>query len=1129
LAIHEATTGKSSIDYLRTLAQATDLNLSMKEYEKAKSGYDICLQGLKRIPDAAEDYFYLLFNAALADHYTNSDATASAKLTEFISIAENNALTDIEEYNKAKTLLSSINNRTGNTSGLVLPEDKAIQALRAAIASQKTNPKDALKHYADCETAIREGNLVNNTSFSCYLNHSRLLYSVNDITNAAAMAKSARLHAEKLFKPDDKEFAPLLIMEADLAFLQDKKLEAVKLYQTAFAANKEPASAFAPQVHWMCEQLVRYAMDEAAMKMAGEFQKNPSFQSASLPEKLNIFKIYAEACLGARHGADLLRESEANLLSEKDPDIRQRLMLSCASALTESGQLDQAANYLRNALNIESKNIVRGELHFELARLEQKLGNYRDAELNYRKAIDYIPTSLSPITFAPQLYNSFATFYIHLGNYHAAEDLFVKLLEKPDNSSFQSSVRHNLGALYEQTGRFDKAKKLMLETIAFDRSHIGEFHPDYALSLQNLATLYKKLNKLDSAQLLIERALAIDKKNSGDMNVTYAAKLANLGAIYQEGGNFEKARQLLEQSLNIRKKLLNTDHPDYAFNMYSLGYLLYRSGQSQAALPYLQDAATYYIKQIKEVFPILSDYERTAFYNLIQPVIDGYQAFLVENSTLKPTLIQDLLNFRLETKALLLSSAVKVRNQILASGNHDLVRKFATWQQTKEQLAILYTLPLQERQLNAETITQYSKKANELEKALSLESEAFATTLSTALIDWKKIQSTLKPEEAAVEIIRVKLPADSIIYAAVVIRPSVSAPQLIISANGRMLEGRGFKRYINGIHYENRDHNSFDIFWKPFQESLNSVKVLYLSADGVYNKINCMTLFDPIQKQFVIDQLNIQLVSNLKDLLAAEERSQEARNAILVGFPDYDLGAGPAPGNEPAQRSFLGDVISQGIADLPGTLQEVSEIDKTLKKYQWNVKLHTSQDAREEVIKAARNPGLLHIATHGFFISPSNENAKQVSGNDLSNIENNVMLRSGLFLTGAEKFLREKSAGKSPSGSEDGVLTAYEVMNLHLDDTRLVVLSACETGVGDVKNGEGVYGLQRAFMLAGAKNLIMSLWKVDDQATQALMTEFYSAWAGSADERSSFHETQLAMKKKFDLPVYWGAFVRVGR
>jgi CHAT domain-containing protein len=215
---------------------------------------------------------------------------------------------------------------------------------------------------------------------------------------------------------------------------------------------------------------------------------------------------------------------------------------------------------------------------------------------------------------------------------------------------------------------------------------------------------------------------------------------------------------------------------------------------------------------------------------------------------------------------------------------------------------------------------------------------------------------------------------------------------------------------------------------------------------------------------------------------------------------------------------------------LPGTKEEVLKIEKLLKNNQWGVNAYMAGEATEEIIKAQRGPSLLHIATHGFFIEAPREDGELVYSQSILHAESNPLLRSGLMLAGAEKNLVSQLMDKSRNNTtEDGVLTAYEAMNMNLQHTDLVVLSACETGAGEVRNGEGVYGLQRSFLVAGANSVMMSLWKVNDEATQELMVIFYSNWLALNDKRKAFHQTQLELKKKYADPFYWGAFVIIGQ
>jgi CHAT domain-containing protein len=237
-----------------------------------------------------------------------------------------------------------------------------------------------------------------------------------------------------------------------------------------------------------------------------------------------------------------------------------------------------------------------------------------------------------------------------------------------------------------------------------------------------------------------------------------------------------------------------------------------------------------------------------------------------------------------------------------------------------------------------------------------------------------------------------------------------------------------------------------------------------------------------------------------------------------MGDPAYDLQGEqgvPVKLNE-VQRSHLN--MSQ-ISPLPGTKKEITFIDSLLNQNSWQVQAYLGAEALEKQIKEAKSTTVMHLATHGFFM-PDLKLTELESQVGLNEYDRNPLFRSGLLFAGASN---------THEGVEnDGVLTAYEAMNLYLDDTELVVLSACETALGDVKNGEGVYGLQRALMVAGAQNLIMSLWKVNDEATMQLMKLFYSNWTSGEDIYQSLQKAQIQMMKDHEEPYYWGGFIMIG-
>jgi CHAT domain-containing protein len=207
-----------------------------------------------------------------------------------------------------------------------------------------------------------------------------------------------------------------------------------------------------------------------------------------------------------------------------------------------------------------------------------------------------------------------------------------------------------------------------------------------------------------------------------------------------------------------------------------------------------------------------------------------------------------------------------------------------------------------------------------------------------------------------------------------------------------------------------------------------------------------------------------------------------------------------------------------GISALPGTQVEIEKIAPLFGEH---TSVYTELNATERAAKRVSNPRVLHFATHGYFLEDATS-----GGSTAATYFSNPLLNAGLILSGAENFLR--TGNPINIDGDDGILTAFEAMNLNLDNTQLVVLSACETALGDVQNGEGVYGLQRAFKLAGTQSIVMSLWNVDDEATQQLMTSFYEELLQTGDQYAAFRKAQQRTKEKYPSPFYWGAFIMVG-
>jgi CHAT domain-containing protein len=471
-------------------------------------------------------------------------------------------------------------------------------------------------------------------------------------------------------------------------------------------------------------------------------------------------------------------------------------------------------------------------------------------------------------------------------------------------------------------------------------------------------------------------------------------------------------------------------------------------------------------------------------------------------------------NYQLLTKALLLSSSIKIRERIIHSTDENLKTAYNDWVQKKEFLTNALSMSSEQLTLNGIDLTALGNEVEKLERELSEKSELFGQSFENKKITYENVQKSIGKNDVAVEMVRYRYFShdftDSIVYVAMYIKNDNARPKVIAMPDGRKMETRYFKYYRNSMTSKQPDEYSYKIFWEPIQKEIGQYATIYLSPDGVYNLINLEAIPTPDGK-YVIDNSNIVIVSNTKDLYLRKLKSrvQASNTATMFGNPKFYLTAS----------------TNRTIADLPGTEKEVNELQDLLKQKGWKTSEYVELSATEEQVKDLESPKIFHIATHGFYTAAiSEDDAKQMTASE-AQLTENPLLKTGLLLKGAGDLLAKT---KYNYNLESGILTAYEAMNLNLDKTDLVVLSACETGLGEVSNGEGVYGLQRAFLVAGAKVLIMSMFKVDDAATQKLILGFYKKWLNTGNLRQSFVESKKELRAEYPEPIFWGAFMMIG-
>lgn len=783
-----------------------------------------------------------------------------------------------------------------------------------------------------------------------------------------------------------------------------------------------------------------------------------------------------------------------------------------------------------------------------LSSLYQALGNYPKAEAYGLEAIEvWQKISDGERNYATANHN-LGMLYFSMGNYNKAQHYLIEAKEirkRVLGSTHQmyGYTLNSLGLLYTRTRNYKEAEESLLEAKIIIGIAVGQDHTLYGEVLNNLGHLYSESHEYSKAEPILQASLSVYEEKAQTDNRMYSTALSNLAFVYSANGNFEKAELLLLKTLAIRERLLGKEHPLYAYTLSNLAYIYIKTGQLDFAEPYLLASVTALRQQITRYFPSFSEKEKLAYYNANKFHFEGFEWFCLERFPQKPAILGELFNLRLLSKGLLFHASNKIRQRILTSNDESLILKFNEWQSKKEYLAKVYQMSTQEKQQTGVNVQALENEINALEKELSLKSELFPALQDTTQYTWQAIRNTLLPGEAAIEIIRTQKKVNNVntrVYAALIVTPKTTDyPDIVILENGKELEGKYSKYYHNSIKLKAQDQLSYTQYWKPIVDKIGGIKKIFLSVDGVYNQINVNTLYNPTTKKYVIDETDVQFITSPKELLTRSEKPiDEIRDATLFGFPNYKNTQTNKPDSsrslsnlvietdaiksDSTQRFFTGESISE----LPGTKVEVENIKTLLRKQNITLHEYLFDDATESEIKKLNNPQVLHIATHGFFLSDlpkSDDTERSFWGLERKTIVENPLLRSGLLFAGVqESFKQRKSQG------EDGILTAYEAMNLDLDRTDLVVLSACETGLGVTATGEGVYGLQRAFHAAGAKHVIMSLWKVSDDATQKLMTQFYSNWMSGQTITNAFLSAQISLREKYRDPYYWGAFILVG-
>ena len=659
---------------------------------------------------------------------------------------------------------------------------------------------------------------------------------------------------------------------------------------------------------------------------------------------------------------------------------------------------------------------------------------------------------------------------------------------------------------------------------------LGPDHPDVAASLNNLAALYRSLDDYAKAEPLYKRSLAIYEKALGPDHPDVATSLNNLAALYAALNNFQKAHDLHKKAQQIDSKLID------------------------------------------QVMGFTAEDRKMKFLSMKRWNLYAFISHIRQYLSNSPSAKNDALNVWLKRKGVILEAQKSFQEALIYSDNPRAVRAFQNLARVRAGLSKLaFSGPGKEGPgAYRKKISGFKREKERLEAELSRLSRAFALKKKIEKADCKKVAKSLPVNTVLLEFAKIgmfnfkaggkekKWNPDH--YLTFVLHAGKGDRVGMIDlgdAHKIDMAIAGFKnkmaniKDIKGVKAIESSRLIYDLVFAPIKKELGDVREIFISPDGNMNLIPFEALQGPDGK-FLIEEYTFNYLSAGRDLLGFGQIREKGGKALLMGDPDFNMGTDEkestlrklalrdAGDTGPARRSK--DMRGFHFTKLPGTGEEVEAIQALLGKDKTDI--YKGREALEEILMRKGTPGILHLATHGFFLSDLDLSGlrDEEPGRGIQEVSmipkasskkvkiENPLLRSGIALAGANNALKAGDAEKS-----DGIVTAEKILGLKLRGTDMVVLSACETGLGEVKSGEGVFGLRRAFTQAGARSLVMSMWSVPDKETKELMVEFYrNIQSGKMNRCQALRQVALKemkiVKERYGSanPLFWGGFVFLG-
>ena len=814
-------------------------------------------------------------------------------------------------------------------------------------------------------------------------------------------------------------------------------------------------------------------------------------------------------------------------------------------------------------------SIYAGHLN-DLSYYYASLGNYREAIAVVENAIEISKENNGSVDGYIEMLNSMAAFYSAAGSVWKAVEIGEKVADTiltnyGKNDSYANSL-NNLALYYANAGDYEKSIELCETSVGLLRSESNLY---YAVSVSTLSSLYAYVGRYSDAIKMSDISSKIYIALYGKRHPFYAKSINMEASYYALSGDYSTAKRLMEEVLGIYESLFGKSDIYYASALQEYSNYCIMSSDFSEAGKTAMGAASITNGIVLDRFNNLTSIERRDFWNGCRGWYEEILPF-VAYKVRSDSLICSMYDGALLSKGILLNSEMEMRDLLLESGDTAVVSLYEQMRinrsmayRQREDLAGLAAMDDSVRMAVRQRVDSLERVADRQERELVERSKVFGDYMRNLSINWRDVQNTLGKGEIAIEFLKVPLTDDSTVYAAMTLKRGYDRPHFVELFDKQELTELDQHLYFS-------TSALYDMVWKPLAKEMENVRTVYFSPAG---ELHCVAVeYAPVADgEFICDRYDFYRLSSTRQLVVAVESKavRGGNTAVLYGGLDYDV----APleiaedGNLYAGRSKRGiydflpvipadSLIARGVVvSLPATEREVDSIGMLMENSHWDVSTFTGSSGTEASFKALSGQwkNIIHVATHGFYGNNGMGNDGVMPemltfGN--RSVEDKAMTRSGLLFAGAS------NAWQMSGTADNGILTAQEVSVLDLRGLDLCVLSACETGLGEI-SGEGVFGLQRGFKKAGAKTLLISLNRVYDEATGLLMTEFYRNYLSGMPMVESLKSAQQYLRnyertmatgrdnaavfipksrrqaigqkkvKPFAAPVYWAQFILV--